>query len=188
LPYAEIADLIGELRRRDGVPWRALEFIVLTAVRSDEALSAKWSEIDESARLWTIPPERTKREREHRVSLSAQALAVLEHMKSVRQNEYIFPGHRREKLPRMTMYLLLRRMRADVTTHGFRATFKPWATEATSYPREVIEAALSHAIGDRTEAAYSRGDLFEKRRRLMTTWGHYCERQQKQADVLQLRA
>jgi len=188
LPYPEIAEFVGQLRRRDGVSWRALEFITLTGVRCDEALSAKWQEVDESARLWTIPAERTKREREHRVPLSAQALAVLEHMKSVRQNDYIFPGHRRENLPRMTMYLLLRDMRRDVVPHGLRATFKTWASERTDFQREVVEAALGHAVGDKTEQAYSRGDLFEKRRRLMDAWGDYCERQQKQADVLQLHA
>jgi integrase len=189
LPYAQIAEFMVELRRHDTVAARALEFTILCAARSGEVRNGKWPEIDEHARVWTIPPEKMKGGRVHRVPLSARALAVLKHMRSVRQNEYIFPGRSRENLPPMAMYKALRGMGRHVTTHGFRATFKTWASECTTFQRETVEAALAHVSGDKLEAAYNRGDQLQKRARLMAAWADYCGRlPQKHADVVQLHA
>jgi integrase len=190
MAYVDIAGFMTELRQRSTIAARALEFLIYTAARTGEVTGARWSEIDEAARLWTIPGDRMKAGRAHRVPLSDGAMAVLQQMKLIRKNDCIFPGERHEHLSRSTMEMLRRRMGRgrDVTIHGFRATFKTWATERTSFPREVIEAALAHATGDKVEQAYLRGDGIEKRRRLMAAWSEFCERQQKQADVVQLRA
>jgi integrase len=191
LAYIDIAGFMEELRQHSGIAARALEFTILTAGRSGEVLGAKWPEIDEATRLWTVPADRMKGGRSHRVPLSAQALAVLEQMKSVRQGDYIFPGHRRERLSTMAMYLLLRQMRPGVTTHGMRACFRTWVSERTNFPPEVAEAALAHISADKLEQAYARGDLLERRKRLMAAWAEFCgqpQRQQKQADIVQLHA
>jgi integrase len=184
LPYAEIGAFIASVRQQEGTAARALEFAILTAARTSEALGARWSELDFAQKIWTVPAERMKTDREHRVPLSARALAILEEIKALRgvaegQDEaevFVFPGAKRGKpLSNMTFLMLLRRMeRADLTAHGFRSTFRDWAAERTSYPREVAEMALAHTISDKVEAAYRRGDLFEKRRRLMDAWATFC--------------
>ena len=140
-------------------------------------LRARWSEIDFKEKIWTVPASRMKSGREHRVPLSDAALAVLQQMNSLRQNDRIFPGDRRETLSDMALLMLLKRMnRSDLTAHGFRSTFRDWAAERTNFPSEVVEMALAHAVADKVEAAYRRGDRFEKRRKLMDAWASYCAR------------
>jgi integrase len=176
LPYGEIGEFMAALRAEKGVAAGALEFTILTAARTAEAIGARWSEIDLAEKLWTIAPERIKARREHRVPLSAPVLTILEKMAAARDGDYVFPGARSGKpLSNMAMLKVLARMRRDVlTVHGFRSSFRDWAAERTNYPREVAEAALAHVVSDKVEAAYRRGDLFEKRRRLMEEWARYC--------------
>jgi integrase len=185
LPYQEVGAFIAALRQQNGTAAAALEFIIVTAARTGEALGAKWSEIDLVARTWTVPAERMKGGREHRVPLSDASLQVLERMLAVRTGEHVFAGERRASLSNMAPSMLLRRMkREDLTVHGFRSTFRDWAAERTGFPREVAEVALAHALKDKTEAAYQRGDLFEKRRRLMDAWAKYCAEPQAAAEVI----
>ena len=175
LPYAEIGAFLAELRRRDGVAARALEFTILTAARSGEALGARWDEIDMRARLWTVPAARMKRDREHRVPLSTTAMAVLERMAKIRESEIVFPGNQRAVLSNHSMLVILKRMgRESLTVHGFRSSFRDWAAERTNFPNEMLEMALAHTVSDKVEAAYRRGDMFDKRRTLMDAWAKYC--------------
>ena len=175
LPYAELPAFMRDLRERFGVAALALEFAILTATRTSETLNAAWSEFDNA--IWTIPPERMKADREHSVPLCDRGLAIVQQMQTVRSGEFVFPGAKRGRpLSNMAMLTTLRRMdRGDLTAHGFRATFKTWATEKTSYQREVIEVALAHTIGGKVEKAYQRGDLLEKRRQLMDAWAAFCD-------------
>ena len=174
LPYTEINGFIELLRLQDGIAAKCLEFTILTAARTGESIGATWNEIDLVAKTWTIPAVRMKAEREHRVPLSSHALTILNDMAAVRLNDYVFPSNKKG-LSNMAMLTLLRRMdRADITVHGFRSTFRDWAAESTTYPGEVVEMALAHAIKNLTEAAYRRGDLLEKRSRLMEEWARYC--------------
>jgi integrase len=176
LPYSEIGGFMSDLRAMEGVSPRALEFAILTATRSGETLSARWSEIDMENALWVIPADRMKAEREHRVPLSKRALEILENIPREKDNDFVFIGNRgKGGLSSMALLMTLRRMkRGDLTAHGFRSTFKDWAAEQTAYPNEVSEMALAHVVGDKVEAAYRRGDLFEKRRRIMADWAAYC--------------
>ena len=138
-------------------------------------LGARWSEIDFGAKVWTVPAGRMKGGREHRVPLSTAALAILRRMAQIREGDHVFPGDRRATLSNMALLMLLRRMgHGDLTAHGFRSTFRDWAAERTNFLNEVVEMALAHAISDKTEAAYRRGDLFEKRRKLMDSWATFC--------------
>jgi integrase len=191
LPYPQIGAFMVELRARDGVAARALEFAIMTATRTGEVIGATWSEIDTGARLWVIPADRMKGGREHRVPLSAAALVVLDRMREIREGDHIFPSvGRRRPLSNMALLETLRRMgRGDLTTHGFRSTFRDWAAERTSFPNEVIEMALAHAISDAVEAAYRRGDLFDKRRRLMDAWSEFLAKAPiEQGKVVSLRS
>lgn len=172
LPYGQMTTFMAQLRSLEGIPARALEFTILTAARSGDVIGARWNEIKDD--VWTVPPERMKSSREHRVPLSPAALAIVEQMRRLRDNEFVFPGERAVKINRMAMELILRRMEHKVTVHGFRSAFKDWASDCTEFATEVSEAALAHAVGDKVEAAYRRGDLFEKRRRLMEAWAEYC--------------
>src|SRR5262245_10212001 len=174
LPYIEVAAFMADLRVHPGIAAKALEFTILTAARTGEVIGAQWDEINLKSKVWTVPPDRMKGSREHRVPLTEAAVAVLEEMRQLRQNEFAFPGDRRDMLSNMAMEMLLRRMGRDVTVHGFRSTFRDWAAERTDFPSEVAEAALAHVVGDKVEAAYRRGDLFEKRRRLMEAWAEFC--------------
>jgi integrase len=180
LPYAELPAFLANLREQEGIAARALEFAVLTAGRTGEVIGARWSEIDLLDKVWTVPAARVKAHREHRVSLSARALAILDDMQAARDagigDGFVFPGGRTgAPLSNMAFWRLLRRMsRGDLTAHGFRATFKTWASERTSFQNEIVEAALAHVIGGKVEQAYRRGDLFEKRRRLMQQWAAFC--------------
>jgi len=180
LPYQELPGFMAPLRALPGVSARALEFTILTAARTNETIGARRAEFDDANRMWTVPAERMKsREEErgpHRVPLSARALEILRELPS--EGEFVFPGRQPgTALSNMAMLQVLKRVlgRADLTTHGFRSTFHDWASETTGYPNEVVEMALAHAVGDKVEAAYRRGDLLEKRRRLMADWATYCQ-------------
>jgi integrase len=173
LPYAEIPGFMAELRQRDALAARALEFLILAAGRTSEVLGARWDEIQGDT--WIVPSIRMKGDREHRVPLSRRALKILAELP--REDNFVFLGaHSGRPLSNMALLSLLRRMgRGDLTAHGFRSSFRDWCAECTAYPREVAEAALAHMIESKVEAAYRRGDLFEKRRRLMAEWAAYCE-------------
>jgi integrase len=177
LPYAELATFMAQLRERDATAARALELLILTATRTSEIVGATWDEINLDAKTWTIPENRIKGEREHRVPLSDAAIAIVKQMRERRENDYLFPGSDRNRLSDMALLMLLRRMqRHDLTTHGFRATFKTWATEQTGFQREIIEKALAHRVGGKLEDAYQRGELLDKRRRLMNAWARFCSK------------
>ena len=178
MPIDDMPAFIAELRQAKGVSPRALEFTIMTAARSGEVLGARWFEIDIERRLWSVPAERMKGGREHRVPLTERAVAILEEMAASLLGDFVFPGSKLDApLSNMALAMTLRRLdRAEVTAHGFRSTFRDWASERTSTPHEVCEMALAHAVADKTEAAYRRGDLFEKRRALMTAWANFLDR------------
>jgi integrase len=210
LPYGQIGVFVSVLREREGMAAKALQFTILTVARSDETISMRGDEIDMAAKLWTVPPERMKGNREHRVPLSEPALAIIREMipagpESIGR-KYVFRGAKPGRpLSNMAMLELIRRMNAErevvglpkwmdpkqggreVVPHGFRSSFRDWAAERTNFAREVAEAALAHIDGDETERAYQRGDLFEKRRRLMTAWADYCLKPQASDTVMPLR-
>jgi integrase len=181
LPYRELPGFLRELHQREGVAARALEFAILTAARTGEVIGARWDEIDLTAKLWTIPGERMKAGREHRVPLSEAALEILRPLYERRTGDRVFP------LSNMAMAMLLRRMGRVETVHGFRSTFSDWCSEMTNFPSEVREMALAHVVGDKVEAAYRRGDLFEKRRQLAEAWARFCQGETEE-NVIQLRA
>jgi integrase len=171
LPYAELAAFMAALRERSGTTARALEFLILTASRTNEVIGATWSEIDADARLWTIPAARMKAQREHRVPLPEAALAILAGLEPARVPA---AGSRVFQVDGRRVLELVNRLRHGVTVHGFRSTFADWCTEQTNAPSEVREMALAHAVGSKVEAAYRRTDLFEKRRQLAEAWAHFC--------------
>jgi integrase len=177
LPYAEIGAFVAELRRQPGEAARALEFTILTAARTGETIGATWDEIDLKAAVWIVPAGRIKAGKEHRVPLVPRVLEILRQTPEAARKGYLFAGRRlNAPLSNMAMLALLERMgRDDLTVHGFRSTFRDWAAEQTNYPREVAEMALAHAIGDKVEAAYRRGDLFERRRRMMAEWAKFID-------------
>ncbi|MCW1403265.1 integrase arm-type DNA-binding domain-containing protein [Novosphingobium sp. MW5] len=173
MPYADIAAFMAKLRERDAMAAYALEFVILTATRTSEALGATWAEIDLEKKVWTVPASRMKAGKEHRIPLSTRAVAILEAVQPMGQEE-LFPTPKGGKLSTMAMSMLLRRMGLECTVHGFRSAFRDWAAECTGYAHEVCEMALAHVIGNKSEAAYRRGDLFDKRRKLMEAWAGYC--------------
>lgn len=182
LPWQEVAGFMAALRRRQATSSLALEVLILTAARTSEVLEMTWSEINLQTGIWALPAERMKAERPHRVPLVRQVKSVLVHMgENYGYDGYVFPGPRsrdgnRRPLSNMSLLQLLKRMgHPDITVHGFRSSFRDWASEATSFPNEVAEAALAHIVGDKVEAAYRRGDLFAKRRRMMEAWAEYCD-------------
>ncbi len=169
LPFAEIPAFMADLRNRDSVSAKALEFTILTAARTGETTGAKWSELDLAAKVWTIPADRMKGGREHRVPLTDRALQILKSQDQT--GEFVFAGAIDKRgLSQQAMLEMLRGMRKGVTVHGFRSSFRDWAAEVTSHPNHVVEMALAHVVENKVEAAYRRGDLFEKRRRLMKDW------------------
>lgn len=175
LPYDALPDFMADLRGRSAVAALALEFTILTAARTGEVLGAQWNEIDREKKVWTIPAIRMKAGREHRIPLSSRAVEIVEAMQELGMEGFVFPGPKVKKpLSSMAMAMLLRRMKAEITVHGFRSTFRDWASETTGFPHEVCEMALAHTIGNKAEAAYRRGDLFDKRRKLMQAWASYC--------------
>jgi integrase len=173
MPYEAIPEFIGKLRARDAVAALALEFAILTAARTGEVLGATWAEVDLDKATWTIPAARMKAGKEHRVPLSPRAVEILEAVKPLGKH-WLFPAVKGGTLSGMAMTMLLRRMKADVTVHGFRSGFRDWSAECTGYAHEVAEMALAHTIENKVERAYRRGDLFDKRRRLMADWAAYC--------------
>lgn len=174
LPYLSMARFMSALRQQTGTGARALEFVILTAARSGEVRGATWGEVDLNGRVWVVPASRMKSGREHRVPLSRAAIALLTSGGSGQVADLLFPAPRGGPLSDMTLTAVMRRMRVEAVPHGFRSTFRDWCAECTDCPREVAEMALAHAIGDKVEAAYRRGDLFEKRAALMNLWGDYC--------------
>lgn len=194
LPWREIGSFMAALAEEDGVSALALRFAILTAARTGEVIGARWSEIDLGDAVWTVPAGRMKASREHRVPLSDGAVDVLRQVAKLRTDTrmdgFVFPGGNSGRpLSSMALLMLLRRMeRSDLTAHGFRSTFRDWCAEATNYPREVAEAALAHTLGDKVEAAYRRGDLLEKRAKLMREWAQYCSRSAVVGEVVALRA
>jgi integrase len=177
LPFAEVPAFIAELRSQGSISATALEFCILTAARTGEVINARWDEIDFEVRIWTVPASRMKMKREHRVPLSDRSIDILTLLRERKGGDFVFPGQRRGRpLSSMALEMVLRRMKADgITVHGFRSSFRDWCGEATTFPREVAEAALAHVVGDATERAYRRGDALEKRRKLMAAWAGYID-------------
>jgi integrase len=182
MPYTEVANFIDELSTVEGTAARALRFLILTATRTQETLLAQWPEIDLGTAVWTIPSSRMKAKREHRVPLSEAALAVLHETPRVNGEPWVFPGNKLGRpLSPMALLMVMRRRgfgvdgkRGDYVPHGFRSSFRDWAGDVSSYPTNIAEAALAHVIGDKTEAAYARGDLFVKRQHMMKDWAIWC--------------
>jgi integrase len=182
LPYDDLPEFIKSLAGQQGIGARALEFTILTASRSGEVRGAKWDEFDLKSEVWTVPAVRMKAGKEHRVPLSNAALAIIKAQKETAFCDYVFPSSHGSKvseahgspLSDMTLSAVLRRMKIPAVPHGFRSTFRDWCAEKTDYPRDVAEMALAHAIGNKVEAAYRRGDLFDKRKQLMKDWADYA--------------
>lgn len=173
VPVAEVGAFVRRLATMEGVGARALEFVILTAARSGEARGAVWAEIDLGAKVWTIPADRMKAHKEHRVPLTDEAVKLLEALPRMADTDLVFPSARKTPISDMTLSAVMRRMEVNAVPHGFRSTFRDWAAERTNYPRELAEMALAHTIGDKVEAAYRRGDMFEKRRRMMADWAAF---------------
>lgn len=178
MPYDDVPAFAARLRTRKAMSARALEFTILTTSRSDETYGARWPEVDFAKAVWTVPPERMKRSRQHRVPLSGRALEILRDLYEARVSDFIFPGQKKnEPLSSSAMDALLERMDEDrYTVHGFRSSFRDWAGDETSFPRELAEAALAHKVGDETEQAYRRSDALEKRRKLLQAWADYLSK------------
>jgi integrase len=184
LPYSEMPGFIAGLQAQQGIAARALEFAILTATRTGETMGARWSELNLAEKIWVIPEQRMKAGKEHRVPLSARALAILREFQALcpdaarSSDQFVFRGDKAGKpLSNMAFQMLLRRMgRNDLTAHGFRSSFRDWASERTGFPAEVAEMALAHVVGNKVESAYRRGDLFDKRRKLMDSWVEFCNK------------
>jgi len=176
LPYAEMPEFMEGLRKRDGIAAKALEFVILTAARSGEVRGMTWGEVDLAAKLWTVPADRMKASEEHVVPLSDAAISVLRAVRDegLEARDVVFPGPSGGSLSDMTLSAVLKRMGRKVTVHGMRSSFRDWAGDTTTYPRDVVEMALAHTVGSATERAYRRGRAIEKRRELMHTWAKYC--------------
>lgn len=200
LPYSRVAEFVADLRKRDGLAAKALEFAILTAARSGEIRGATWDEIDLTAKVWTIPAARMKAKREHRVPLSPAALSLLSALHRVDDSPLVFPAPRGGQMSDATLAAVIKRINADkpegqqyadpkqdnraVTQHGFRSTFRDWAGECTAYPGEAIEQALAHTIRNAAEAAYRRGDMLDKRQRLMADWADYLSNAEPQSGTV----
>ena len=186
LPYAELGAFMADLRQQNGIGARALEFAILTAARTAEVIGARWDEINFGEKLWTVPAARMKAGREHRAPLSHATIEILEKMQAIRTDEFVFPGSRSgHPISNMAMTMVLRRMgRGDLTVHGFRSSFRDWTADQTNFPREVAEMALAHAVSDKVEAAYRRGELLRKRRQLMEAWARYTVTSAASAELI----
>jgi integrase len=188
LPWREAAAFMTNLRQRTGRGAKALEFLILTAARSGEVRGAKWGEIDFDANLWTIPAERMKNREEHTVPLCADAMKLLRSLPKGRADAFIFPGEKRaQSLSDVSIAKPLKAMGVAVTVHGFRSTFRDWCAESTNYPNIVAEKALAHTIPNAVERAYRRGELIEKRTKLMADWCKYLNKPAQFADVVPIR-
>lgn len=197
LPWQEAGAFMANLRKQEGIGARALEFAILTAARSGEVRLATWPEFDLHAGIWIVPAVRMKAKKEHRVPLTKRTLEILKQMEREHGTKgYVFPGARKAKdggeakpLSDMTLTAVLRRMDlGDLTAHGFRSTFRDWAAESTTFPSEMAEMALAHTVSDKVEAAYRRGDMFEKRRRMMQAWNDYCDKERKPGEVVPMNS
>lgn len=187
LPVSDMGAFMAKLREQSGMGAKALEFAILTAARSGEVRGAVRSEFDLSKAIWIVPGERMKAGKEHRVPLSERAVELLKALPQMAGSELMFTAPRGGQLSDMTLTAVLRRMKVDAVPHGFRSTFRDWAAERTNYPREMAEMALAHTIGDKVEAAYRRGDMFEKRRRMMADWTAFCATVETTGDVIPLK-
>ncbi|MHB8423920.1 MAG: tyrosine-type recombinase/integrase [Gammaproteobacteria bacterium] len=187
LPYAELPAFMEKLAKQGGLASRALAFTILTAARTGEVIGAHKTEIKDG--IWIVPPERMKANREHRVPLSTQASAIIDGLPHFENNDYLFAGQRSDQpFSNSAMAAVLKRMGLDdMTVHGFRSSFRDWCAEQTNFPRELAESALAHTLRDKTEAAYQRGDLLQKRARLMQAWADYCTSPNKKGDVVPIR-
>jgi len=182
MPWQELPGFMAELSRLKGISAQALQMLILTAARTGEIIGAQWHEIDIEAAIWTIPASRMKARKEHRVPLSPAAMKIIEGLPRVKGNDHLFPGkHHGKPLSNIAMLEMMRGLgygvrgeRGPYVPHGFRSTFRDWAGEVSSFPGDVCEMALAHTIKDKAEAAYRRGDLFDKRRNLMNAWANYC--------------
>lgn len=181
MPYDEVPAFMAELANNGSVSALALQFLILTATRTQEVLGAQWNEIDLKAAVWTVPADRMKSKREHRIPLPDSAVQILNTLPHIEGNPYLFPGSRQDKpLSNMALLQIMRGLgygvngnRGKYVPHGFRSSFRDWSGEVSSFPRDVAEMALAHVIENKVEAAYRRGDLFEKRRHMMQTWADY---------------
>jgi integrase len=194
MEFAEVPGFVAALRQEQAIPakavtTRALEFLILTAARSVEVMGMRWGEVDLQRKLWVVPGSRMKNGRQHSVPLSDRAVAILRELKHLPDNPHVFPGTKRGRgLSPRALSMALERMQDSVTVHGFRASFRTWSAERTNYPREICEVALAHTVGNDTERAYQRGDLLDKRRRLMDEWAKYLTKPpSKGGDVVPLR-
>ena len=190
MDYRELPEYFRALRKRDSVATRALAFTILTAARNGEARAVTSDELDIKGKIWIIPDSRMKAGREHRVPLSAEALKIVNEMEPFKRHtdHFIFPGQAHAKpISEASLLKVVKQQDRTLTVHGFRSTFRDWCAEQTSFPREVAEAALAHSVRDKTEAAYQRGDLFEKRRKLMDQWAQYCLKGKGKAKVVPIR-
>ena len=188
LPVGDVGAFMVRLRAAEGMGARALEFAILTATRSGEVRGAAWSEFDLAEKVWAVPAARMKAGKEHRVPLSAEALDLLATLPQGKPEALVFKAPRGGVLSDMTLAAVLRRMEVPAVPHGFRSTFRDWASERTNYPRDVAEMALAHTIGDKVEAAYRRGDLFEKRRVMMAEWAQFLARVETKGSVIPMQA
>ena len=176
MPWSNVPAFMTALRQREGVAALAVDFLILTAARSGEVRGAALGEFDLKAKIWVVPAERMKAGREHRVPLVARAVEIVETLVKLPESEFVFPGQKvNTPLSDMSLSAVLRRMKLPVTIHGFRSSFKDWASESTSFPNELSEAALAHITGDAVERAYRRGDALERRRELMEAWARFLE-------------
>ena len=179
LPYKELPTFMAKLRAGNSITARALEFVILTACRSGEARGARWDEVNLANRLWKIPGERMKGGKEHAMPLSTRAVAILKELAAIRTGDLVFPGERRgQPLHERTLLMALGEFHKGVTVHGFRSSFKTWATETTAFPDFLSEMALAHTSGDKVRDAYAHGELLKKRRQLMEAWARHCEPRQ----------
>jgi integrase len=185
----QVGAFMSDLRQQAGMGAKALEFAVLTAARSGEVRGATWSEIDLDKALWTIPGKRMKSGKEHRVPLAPAAVKLLKGLKdeSAKDKDFVFPAAKGGPLSDMTLSAVMRRMEVEAVPHGMRSSFRDWAAERTNFPRETAEMALAHVVDDKTEAAYRRGDLFEKRRKLMEAWATFCAKPETKGDVIPMQ-
>ena len=175
IAVGNVSEFMTDLRQRDGIAARALEFVIYCAARSGEVRGATWDEIDLQRQVWVIPANRMKAGCEHRVPLSRQAMEVLQNMLVLVDCPYIFPSSKSSMLSDMALLAVMRRMGVDAVPHGFRSTFRDWAGETTNYPRDLAEQALAHTLTNKVEAAYRRGDALEKRRQMMQHWADFCQ-------------
>jgi integrase len=187
VPYSEVPAVMAELSKREGITTQALRFLILTAARTGEVLGATWDEVDLGNAIWTVPANRMKSGKEHRVPLSAPAITLLQSLHTEAANPHVFVGLRKASLSAGAMMAVMRRVGRKETVHGFRASFANWAAEKTSFDHIAIEGSLAHAVGSGVERAYRRADLFDKRRRLMDTWARFIMSTPTTADIVAIR-